>query len=310
MEKNMQTVSVTIQDWLKKQRISQGLEQIELAERSGMTSSSIGRIENGRANPTLFAVLRICYGLGFTQIDFMNAIGLKVILPEAQGKRAFDQSVLSIGDIEAFLNFFRRNPLEAKQFLYKVFGWIRFTAGVTPLNLMEQEASEIIGNALTPANHDLTMLPYPQDLDKGSIWEIYISGGVLTLKDVGFYIQRIRQNRALSLRELAKEAKTTHTILWRLEMGAIERIDIADLIAIDQAIGVGSDIFTLCWEAGEFHTGILRNKMSDERRNLPPLGWTSEEFNLATTLSIIERWYYHYQFGNIEWLKELRFLTL
>jgi transcriptional regulator with XRE-family HTH domain len=305
----MQEISTSIQDWLKKQRVAQGMEQIELAELAGLESSSIGRIENGRTNPTLYAVIRICFGLGLSQKDFMYAIGLSTFLPEHQGARSDKGEVLTIEDIEAFYNFYRNQPMEAKGYLYKTFAWIRFLAGKSSAETMERDGAEIIGEMIRAQNLDLPTLPYPEEIGNDSFWEIYISGGVITLKDVGLYMRRVRQNKNLSLRDLAKAVNNTHTAIRRLEMGAIERIDITDLIAVDRVIGVENDILTLCWAAGEFHTGILRNKLSDERQDLPPLGWQPEEFNFAMALSMIERWYYQYQHGNIDWLKELRILA-
>lgn len=306
----MQGISTNIQDWLKRERIAQGLDQIELAELSGLESSTIGRIENGRANPTLYAVIRICYGLGLSQKHFMHAIGLSAFLSEHQGSRSDKGEVLTIEDIEAFYSFYRNQPMEAKGYLYKTFAWIRFLAGKSSADSMERDGAEIIGEMIRAQNLDLSTLPYPEEINKDDFWSIYILGGVITLKDVGVYIRWIRQNKNLSLRDLAKEVNTTHTAIRRLEMGAIERIDITDLVAVDRAIGVENDILTLCWAAGEFHTGILRNKLSDERQDLPPLGWQPEEFNFAIILSVIERWYYHYQARSIDWLKELRRLAL
>ncbi len=306
----MQGISTSIQDWLKRERIAQGLEQIELAELSGLESSTIGRIENGRTNPTLFAVIRICYGLGLSQKHFMHAIGLNAFLSEHQGARSDTGEVLTIEDIEAFFSFYRNQPMEAKGYLYKTFGWIRFLAGKSSAESMESDGAEIIGEMIRAQNLDLSTLPYPEEINKDAFWSIYILGGVITLKDVGVYIRLIRQSKNLSLRDLAKEVNTTHTAIRRLEMGAIERIDIADLIAVDRVIGVENDILTLCWAAGEFHTGILRNKLSEERMDLPPIGWAPEEYNFAITLSVIERWYSHYQARSIDWLKELRRLAL
>ena len=239
----------------------------------------------------------------------MQAIGLSTFLPEHQGARSDKGEVLTIEDIEAFYNFYRNQPMEAKSYLYKTFGWIRFLAGKSSAKSMERDGAEIIGEMIRAQNLDLSTLPYPEEISKNSFWDIYILGGIITLKDVGVYIRRVRQNKNLSLRDLAKKVSTTHTAIRRLEMGAIERIDIADLIAVDRAIGVENDILTLCWAAGEFHTGILRNKLSDERQDLPPIGWQSEEFNFAIALSVIERWYYHYQAHSFDWLKELRRLA-
>jgi transcriptional regulator with XRE-family HTH domain len=53
-------------------RIKEGLSQKELAKRTGLTSSSLSRIEHGKSSPTIAMLQRLARGMGKTlKIEFV-----------------------------------------------------------------------------------------------------------------------------------------------------------------------------------------------------------------------------------------------
>lgn len=56
---------------LRKSREERGVSQYRLAKETGLSASGIRHMENGRVNPTLYFVLRICR---FLEIDLSDLI--------------------------------------------------------------------------------------------------------------------------------------------------------------------------------------------------------------------------------------------
>jgi len=48
-------------------------------------------------------------------------------------------------------------------------------------------------------------------------------------------------------------------------------------------------VLSMCWSAGQFHTGAIRNIYQDLEVE-PPLGWTEDDYALVETVVKLERW--------------------
>ena len=59
-EVELKVLGKTIRD----KRESQGLTQVELAQKSGLDRNYIGMVERGERNPSFLSLLKIAHGLG------------------------------------------------------------------------------------------------------------------------------------------------------------------------------------------------------------------------------------------------------
>ena len=67
----------------------------------------------------------------------------------------------------------------------------------------------------------------------------------------GQRVARIRQERKLSVQELASKARTTYQTIWRIETGAMKAPSIVLARRIARALGVGVDYLIGMFEEDE-----------------------------------------------------------
>lgn len=70
---------------LRDTREKRGVSQYRLAKETGLSPSGIRHMENGRVNPTLYFLLRIC---GFFEIDLADLISQAVQNPHPPAHQA------------------------------------------------------------------------------------------------------------------------------------------------------------------------------------------------------------------------------
>lgn len=72
-------------DAVRRARLTLGISQEELAERSGLDRSYIGSVERGQRNISIISIDRIASGLGLEISDLFKATSSGVIAPPSQG---------------------------------------------------------------------------------------------------------------------------------------------------------------------------------------------------------------------------------
>ena len=113
----------TLAEYLDRMMRQKNLDPTELAKRSGLTSSYIGRLRNGKLNnPTVETILKLATGLDVSAHEIFAVVsGVPVsAMPQIDPRLLFDQMLKLINDANGFealrqlLNF---SPDERKTLL-------------------------------------------------------------------------------------------------------------------------------------------------------------------------------------------------
>ena len=67
---------------LRKRRTERGISQDELADRTGIHPTAIGRLERGLREPRLKTILRLAEGLGLQPGKLLDYLGERRLTPE------------------------------------------------------------------------------------------------------------------------------------------------------------------------------------------------------------------------------------
>src|ERR1700686_4108005 len=95
--------------WIQSVRKERRLDMKTVAERSGVETSTISRVENSRTQVSLSVAVRLCEGLELSASDLFQVWRGRRI-PELEWKRdALSEAIPTINDVEVFLQGFHRN---------------------------------------------------------------------------------------------------------------------------------------------------------------------------------------------------------
>ena len=290
-------------EWLRSIRTDRTVSLQDISDITGLATSQISRIEQGKSDLTLFSVAKICYALRLDLFDLQRALRwekslfdiliLRPSIPPAD-------AVVIPSDIAAIINFYNYDPVAAKEFLRKSFNWVRFSAGFEK-NIQETQANQFVKEAIEPLGDNYKSAPYPSTLNDDLVLETYMIKGALSIFDLGLFIRQRRKQKTLSLKQLAKKSGISFSALRRIEVGEIERIKFSDIFSIDIALGNEGDILAVAWDVAQLYTGI--SLAESELCSLEQ--WDVREKGLAETLMAISRWYQVF-LPNQNWLKKLR----
>lgn len=67
---------IKIGNTIKTTRVSNGLSQADLAEKSQLHKNFIGMVERGERGATIASLQRICLALGFSLTEFFQSLNL------------------------------------------------------------------------------------------------------------------------------------------------------------------------------------------------------------------------------------------
>jgi transcriptional regulator with XRE-family HTH domain len=296
--------------WVRQLRRERGLDLQTLAERTGVDTSTISRIENERTQTTLYTAIRICEGLEVTPADVTRALQGKPPVSVGEPHEAYvtDRPMLTVEDVKACVETFQADPQKGRSLLANLvtrsFGMLD-RRGATGAEV-QQLVLEPLQKFQAGAHVHECELPYPPDIEAETILSIYRSGGVLLLKDVGAYIGKVRRKKRMTLAGLEESVQISDSVLSRLEAGSVERVKLTDVLTLDGQLAQDSEILGMYWSACQFRARFLRRQT---RRNGPAassVGWTEEEFKLASFLITISRWWEHLNWGDASWITGLR----
>lgn len=294
----------TFSELIKKTRLKLRMDIKDVSENSGVAFSVISRLENNLSQPTVVTVVKLAYALRLQSFELCGSLGLDsyLCLLRDHDVREFNPNVINIYDIESFLDFFHSASMKAKDFLYDSYEEVE--RKLRPESLLEEDEEkddeivsvwDTVKNAIIPLSNRYIPLPYPDKIDLQYLTDIHNNHGVMIFQDLGYMIRERRIIARLSLRDLAALTNVSANSISRLERGVIDRLFLNEIVQIDNALHSQGQIFSVCWAAGEFHSGVLRNRVHDIEVD-PPLSWTEQEHAIATTLVKLDRW--HSSIGN------------
>ena len=295
----MEELSQSIVNWIKDVRKSKGLSLTELGNRAGITHSQLSRIENGVSALTLFSLIRMLHGMNysFTSLFSEKIIDSKFPLPSIyleEKTESYQYPVIKFSDIDSFVHFilYRKNARIIiakwiKHYLKNYTSWADETIAV----LMDEAITLLTFPSVDNREGSLyENLCYPIDIGVDKLRKIYLSGGVLLMRDIGAYIRNQRIASNLSLRALSSRIVFSHPGLIKLESNIGDRVIFSDILKLDRALGVDGELVALAWRAGELYLGVHRIY---ERKEFP-LPYTTREVEWIERLVIVQRIYQHF----------------
>lgn len=131
--------------WLREGRLSKGLTQKELAEKSNISLRSIQRIENGELIPRSHTIKTLAQSLGLSFDDFASAARQQEIaINENEGTVATSKSktqrvILSVGVCLMILFFASAYAIQAEPFpetTFELFLYSAFVIGLMTVALL------------------------------------------------------------------------------------------------------------------------------------------------------------------------------
>lgn len=295
-------LEISFGEWLQFARRKTGLNVEEFAKKTDVDAGTISRLENGRTQVQLDTVIRLCSGVSVLPYEFIKWF-LKdepsALLKEREEIPLDSLLILTIHDVESFLQWFRQNQKMGSQWLIDLFNEManlfneshQDTQEVTHPNFIVQDIERL----LITLPFFKFELSYPTEIDNETILRIYSLGGVLTSNDAGIYIRNLRLQRQLILTEIEKIIGRSKSVLSNIEMGSLERIKLLDVMLMDDFYQQEGKIFALYWQASEFNARIMQSER-----------WTEREAKVGSLLVTIARWRQILNWDDQSWVSELR----
>jgi transcriptional regulator with XRE-family HTH domain len=286
-------------DFIRNRRTALGLDQQTCAARSGIDASTVSRIENGRARPTLRTAIQVCRGMEVSLADLMDAwLGKRAPLQEP----AFPGgTLLTPDDVQAFIEGVRVNAWVCCTWLADTLNRLVAVEGKKgPLFVPAAILTLLIDSAVY--RFEIT---YPKEMSPATLISICRSGGMLTFRDIGHYLDRVRRGKSKTLAHLALDAGITPSMLAHIETGTLEQIKLADVLALDEYLEHEGMLLMLYWSAVSARVDRERHL---EQKHEP--SWTVYEEKLALILVTVYRWVLLKNPQPEQWVQALRQLDL
>lgn len=297
---SVENLEAAVADWVKSLRHQSKLNVWNFAQKIGVDAGTVSRLENGRTQVLLDTIVRLCKGAGVSPEEFIKRFLKSEPSPLLTKAEVSSDGgpLLTIQDIEYFLEWFRHDPKEGARWMMNSLNKI--------LDTLNREGNDILvkNPPFTEQNieHLLITSPaykfefqYPSEIDNKTILRIYSLGGVLTPIDVGTFLRNLRSERRVILSEMSKTVGRSKSLLSNVEIGAIERIKLLDVLLMDDFYQQDGKVFTLFWRASEFNNRITQ---SDR--------WTERETKIGSLLVTIARWLQFLDWDDQSWISELR----
>lgn len=290
--------------WLRTERLQQDLDIRDLAALSQLSTAQISRIETGKSVVSLNSMIRMAYGLGMDLREIASRLELKVCIPKEKGMALGEVWTITAQDTWAFWNYFREDPGQAKDTLIAAYDEVR---KINPDRVeelpSEHRTADVIWRATEAHPSELVPLPYPLGLNENHINQVFLAGGLITLRDLGVYVRCCRQKKGISLRDTASRLSISHQALFRFETGDIDRISFLQVLELGKELAQEGNLLGLAWRAGEYQTGIHFNRVAGT--HAPADNWDGRVKAYMDTLITIARWYMVLLPGQSKWLDDL-----
>jgi transcriptional regulator with XRE-family HTH domain len=279
-----------------------GLERI-----TGVDKATLSRIENKKSEPTLLTAVRICSGMGVTLEELAEALlHIKITRPEHPGSVGIlnGGDFLTLQDIEALTNSFFLNQERWSQTFVSSFNDIYIPGSKRDSHriFVPQDITKLL---VDTSLHKFD-LQYPPELDPKLILEMYLSGGLITINDVGLYLKGIRNQQNIRLGTLEKLVNISDTVLSRLEAGVLERIKITDVIRLDENLDQQGKFFALYWHSCLSNEELSRLHLTQVHSGSSLVIPSFQSFKIAHLFITISRWLQYTKPDDKNWARILR----
>lgn len=287
---------IELGQWLRQERVKQGIDLRTLSVLTGIDSGTISRVENMKTQATLATAVRLCEGLGVAPFSLLEGLERK----PGDDLDSFDMSrceaIPSLGDVQTFLRYMGDN----------------WQAGCLLLaNMLNMIASIQIRSEFTD-HREVPQLFVPEDVDKFlidlplyrfevvypphlgvvDIWNIYRCRKWLTVIDVGTYIRKLRNEKRVPLMRFQHAVKISDSVLARLEEGILERIKLNDILMLDDYLEQNGKVLAMYWKAY-----LLNREMTEfltesghQQKKLKFTHWIEQQERLVFIFTILCRW--------------------
>ncbi len=300
-------------NWLSEKRKEKGLNMTELAQQIGLTQSTLSRIETHNLQLTLFSAVRIMHAmdLPWTELFIQGFVKQALPIPEiyrAQNQLELDFPCLLFGDLDSLdtSGLLRRGlaPAVVRHLLSLLIEKYDPSLGDEKTNLLAENFYFLLhspdsDDGLAQQSFPDLDFRYPRDFPPESLRNIYLSGGVLTLLDMGRYVRYLRETRNISLRQMATQLELTHPALSNFEFNPADRVKLDDIIRLDNALGLDGELVVFAWRTAELYLGFHRRKTETAHRIHP---WADSEISLIEKLITTSRLFQRYFPDDRAWL--------
>lgn len=292
-------------------RKESGFDLRTFAAQTGVDATTISRIENAKAQVTLSTAVQICEKIGISPTELYYALLGNHVLHLEQCEPSLDKVIPTESDAKTLIIHFRQNRYHCALYLTGILNRIvSFSKRSNQLNENGDDL-QFVPESFTQLLLDVPFyrfeLQYPADLKAETIWDVYRNGGLLTLMDIGAYIKNVRRQRQVTLVRLEDSAKISTSVLSHLEGGSIERIRLADVLAIDSHLEQEGKLLAMYWSVSKFNNG-LRQMLLARTTGVRGSGTDriENELKVITLFTIMCRWLQVLSLQETSWIREIR----
>ena len=262
----------------------------------------MGRLENERTQPTLQTALQACRGLEVSLADLLDGwLGTHAAL-QASTPALQSAAILTPADVEAFIRSFRAKPLLCSTWLTDSMNGLLAVEGKKLPLFAPVDVVKLLFSDDSRLYHFEIL--YPDEVAPEALLALCRSGGMITFRDCGHYLERVRRAQGRPQARLASVLGIAPTILSRVESGEQEHVKLYYVLTLDESLEQGGGrLMMLYWNAGVARIDIDRHL---SERGEAPLSVYEER--LAEVLVSVCRWASLKDPGYAQRLQALRLL--
>lgn len=246
---------------IKQKREEKGWTLRVMAETANITAGTVNRLENGKIEATLLTAISLCQALDISLNKFSELfVGRDTNFYE-QPRRT--PTYLSLDDVIYCLTiilhgkkpeFFALVADILNQIIRKQGGNNRLDDSYFNPAMLEYLLLE------EPVVFQHLEIQYPPAMTPQQIVRLYKNGGIVTMADVGHFIQGLREKNETSLSDLTEKTNVSTNVLQRLELGSLVRLKLNDAIHLAQNLERGDEFLAIVWSAVQFDDRLAREK--------------------------------------------------
>ena len=279
-------------DWVKHIRNEQKIDIREFAQKVGVNSSTVSRIENLHTEPTIYTAFRICKGMGVSLFEFLQILDENFVTHPNDLNLMENENVVTLSDVKKLIKFFEEDEKSVSDFLIKGLNDIAekaYTDKRLVHFLSERKINSYATNDIdliifgSPLSYRLE-LKYPPRLSPDFFEFIYCNKAAFMLHDAERYLDLARPK--------GKGRLSTFSLASIGTGSAIERVKLNEVLEFDKASEQNGKIVGMYWEAARFYDTFTSSMTSFEE------DW---KIRLAVAYVTIYRWYQFLNDTDFSW---------
>lgn len=313
-----------INEWLKQIRLKSGMTLTELQIKTGINHGQLSRIETGVSELTLFSLVKIMHAFKLSWSSLFSEGLIEGKLRDLAVYKNLDTDhpvleCLNFNDVDLLVN---SSIIKTKKFSQIIANLVKMylanygtRLSKSDLQIIMKDLYKGLGNIppfdvyippaerREPVNIDLSFELPKTEVPPNRLSEIYLSGGVIIMQDISFFIKSLRLEKEVSLREQAKAINLTHPALIAFETRLSDKVKVTDMTNLDMFLNLKGSLFVFSWRAAEFYVGTTQIEALRTRNVIPR---SKEEIQSIEKLIFLSRLFL-YRFPNdFEWLHWFR----